>query len=107
MAVYHEKLGDCAQLMKKLLLLFIVLTTAACAKYIPEVKITKDPRVQSCEYINTISEITDPGHLWQHLRPHDPQYAVLKQADHLGATHLVWVYDFWIGSAGIAYRCDP
>ena len=28
-----------------------------------------------------------------------------ERAANLGATHVVWVYDYQIGSAAVAYRC--
>ena len=63
--------------------------------------------VQDCEYVATISETADPGRILDNYRPTEHQDEALQRAANLGATHIVWVYDYRIGSAGMAYRCQP
>ena len=92
--------------MKKLLLLIIVLLMAACMQTLPAVKVAEESMVQDCERIATLSENTDPGRVLENYRPPDHQDEILRRAANLGATHIVWVYDYRIGSAGVAYRCD-
>ena len=92
--------------MKKLLLLIIVLLMAACMQTLPAVKVAEESMVQDCERIAALSESTDPGRILDNYRPTDHQEEILRRAANLGATHIVWVYDYRIGSAAVAYRCD-
>lgn len=92
--------------MIMLILLSSIFILTACAKTIPAVKIAEEPMVQDCDYVATLSETTDSGRRLDNLRPPEHQDEVLERAANLGATHVVWVYDFRIGSAAVAYRCD-
>jgi len=92
--------------MKKLLWIISVLFIAACTKTIPAVKVAEESMVQGCEIVATISETTDPGRPLDNYRPAEHQDRVLERAGNLGATHIVWVYDYRVGSAAVAYRCD-
>lgn len=92
--------------MKKLLWIISALCIAACTKTIPAVKVAEEPMVQGCEIVATISETTDPGRPLDNYRPSEHQDRVLERAANLGATHIVWVYDYRMGSAAVAYRCD-
>ena len=76
-----------------------------CTKTIPAVKIAEEPMVQDCVYVATLSETADPGRPLDNYRPSEHQAEVLERAANLGATHVVWVYDYKIGSAAVAYRC--
>jgi len=93
--------------MKKLFWLFGAFAIAACVQTLPAVKVAEESMVQNCERIATLSETTDPGRVLDNYRPTEHQDEILQRAANLGATHIVWVYDYRIGSAGIAYRCDP
>ena len=77
----------------------------ACIQSLPAVKIAEEPMVTDCEFVATISETTDPGRILDHYRPAEHQDEVLQRAANLGATHIVWVYNFRIGSSADAYRC--
>jgi hypothetical protein len=92
--------------MKKMLWIISVLFIAACTKTIPAVKVAEESMVQGCEIVATISETTDPGRPLDNYRPAEHQDRVLERAGNLGATHIVWVYDYRVGSAAVAYRCD-
>jgi hypothetical protein len=104
--ILFENLKGTAVLIKKLIWISSILFIAACAKTIPAVKIAEEPMVQDCAYIATLSETTDPGRRLDNYRPSEHQDEVLERAANLGATHIVWLYDFRIGSAAVAYRCD-
>jgi hypothetical protein len=79
----------------------------ACLQTLPAVKVAEEPMVKDCEFVATISETTDPGRILDNYRPPQHQNKVLQRAANLGATHIVWVYDYRMGSSAIAYRCDP
>jgi hypothetical protein len=93
--------------MKKLPWLISALFIAACMQTLPAVKVAEESMVQDCERIATLSVTTDPGRILDNYRPTEHQDEILQRADNLGATHVVWIYDYRIGSAGVAYRCDP
>jgi hypothetical protein len=92
--------------MKKLLLLIAALFMAACMQTLPAVKVAEESMVQDCERIATLSETIDPGRVLDNYRPSEHQDVILQRAANLGATHIVWLYDYRIGSAGVAYRCE-
>jgi hypothetical protein len=80
--------------------------TVACARSIPAVKVAEESMVQDCEYVATLSETTDPGKFFYNYLPQESQDKILMRAANLRATHIVWVYDYRVGSAAVAYRCD-
>jgi hypothetical protein len=92
--------------MKKLLLLITAVFMAACMQTLPAVKVAEESMVQDCKRLATLSETTDPGRVLDNYRPTDHQDEILQRAANLGATHIVWVYDYKIGSAGVAYQCE-
>jgi hypothetical protein len=104
--ILFENFKATAVMIKKLIWIISIIFLAACAKTIPAVKIAEEPMVQDCTYLATLSEMTDPGRRLDNYRPAEHQDEVLERAANLGATHIVWVYDFRIGSAAVAYRCD-
>lgn len=91
--------------MKKLHWLIVTLFMSACIQTLPAVKVAEEPMVQDCEFVATISENTDPGRILDNYRPTDHQDDILQRAANLGATHIVWVYNYRIGSSANAYRC--
>ena len=95
-----------AWFMQKLIWIIAAICMAACIKTIPAVKVAEESMVQDCEYVATLSETTDPGGLFYNYLPQDSQDKILMRAANLRATHIVWVYDYRMGSAAIAYRCD-
>ncbi|MGD9173281.1 MAG: hypothetical protein PVF29_03920 [Desulfobacterales bacterium] len=92
--------------MKKGLLLIGVLFLVACFKTITAVKVAEKPMVQGCAHIATLAENTDPGRILDNYRSTEHQDEILKRAANLGATHVVWLYEYRVGSAADAYRCD-
>ncbi len=95
--------------MKKLLLIFVLISLGACApqtRY-PHIVTTEAQMVQDCQYLNTFAENADPGRFLPKYRINDAEQKVLHRADRVGATHVVWSYDYQrIGSAALIYRCD-
>jgi hypothetical protein len=92
--------------MQKLKWLILVIFITACTKSLPAVKVAEESMVQSCQYIATLTEPSDPGKLFYRLEPKETQDKILARAANLRATHIVWVYDYPMGSAAVAYRCD-
>ena len=92
--------------MKKGLWFIGIFFTIACVKTIPAVKVAEEPMVRGCEHIGTIAQNTDTGRILGNYRPQAHQDEVLQRAANLGATHVVWLYDYQVGSAADAYRCD-
>ena len=92
--------------MKKLLVIISGFMLAACIKTLPAVKVAEETMVRDCAYVETISETIDSGKLWANHRHNESQNEILRRAGNLGATHIVWVYNYRMGSAAIAYRCD-
>ena len=88
-----------------LMWLISIIFLFGCTKTIPAVKIAEEPMVQDCAYVATLSEMADPGRRLDNYRPSEHQAEVLERAANLGATHVVWVYDYQIGSSAVAYRC--
>ena len=92
--------------MQKLIWMIMAIFAVACAKTIPPVKVAEESMVQDCEYVATLSETTDPGKFFYNYLPQESQDKILTRAANLRATHIVWVYDYRVGSAAVAYRCD-
>jgi hypothetical protein len=70
--------------------------------------IAEEGMVNTCHYLDTISESSDPGKAitnYKYYKYYDGELKVLERADHMGATHLVWLYNHAVGSSGSAYRC--
>jgi hypothetical protein len=101
-----ENIKTSSAIIKMLMWLISIIFFFGCSKTIPAVKIAEEPMVQDCAYVATLSETSDPGRRLGNYRPSEHQAEVLERAANLGATHVVWVYDFQIGSAAVAYRCQ-
>ena len=94
--------------MKKTFLILILVLLTACAskgRY-SHLIVTEAQMVQDCQYLNTFASNADPGRLFPKYRDRDAEQSVLYKADVIGATHVVWVYNYQIGSAAELYRCD-
>ena len=79
----------------------------ACAKQpVTGIVVTEARMVRDCQYLETIAENSDPGKLFIWRQDYDGQCKVLARASRLGATHLVWLYDYAAGSAALVYHCD-
>ncbi len=91
--------------MKEFFWFISAIFMTACIQTLPAVKVAEEPMVQNCAFVATISETTDPGRILDNYRPTEHQDAVLQRAANLGATHIVWVYNYRVGSSADAYRC--
>jgi hypothetical protein len=95
--------------MKKLASIIILFLLGACtaANQYTHIEPTEARMVQDCEYLETYAENADPGRLLPKYRFSDAEQTVLHRADRIGATHIVWIYNFpRMGSAAEVYRCD-
>jgi hypothetical protein len=92
--------------MPKLIWIILAISMVACMKTIPAVKVAEESMVQDCEYVTTLSETADPGKSFYNYLSRESQDKILTRAANLRATHIVWVYDYRMGSAAIAYRCN-
>ena len=101
-----EKFKCLATPMGILVWMISMVFIVACAKTIPAVKIAEEPMVRGCAYVATLSEATDPGRRLSNYRRPEHQDKILERAANLGATHVVWIYDYRVGSSAVAYRCD-
>jgi hypothetical protein len=77
---------------------------AARTAYSPQA--AEEKMVAHCVYMDTLAENSDMGAIQIHPKlTYDGQERILKRAEALQATHLVWMADFPFGSAAMAYRC--
>jgi hypothetical protein len=98
-----------SDLTKWIILISISFLVACTQNRFPNLVIAEEGMVNTCHYLNTISETSDPGKpitSYKYYKYYDGELKVLERADHMGATHLVWLYNYAIGSSGAAYRCD-
>lgn len=74
----------------------------------PELLVAEEEMMKDCQYLDTISETSDPGKFvtnYQFVRFYDGELKVLERANNMEATHIVWMYNYPIGSSASAYRC--
>jgi hypothetical protein len=80
-----------------------------CAKTkFPDLSVAEEKMMMDCQYLDTISETSDPGKFvtnYQFVRYYDGELKVLERANNMEATHIVWMYNHPIGSSASAYRC--
>jgi hypothetical protein len=70
------------------------------------VGVAEERAVCGCTYLDTLSEISDMGRFQVHPKfSFAASESVLRRAEALGATHVVWVGDYPFGAAAMAYRC--
>jgi len=96
--------------LTKWIIFFGIPFFVACApNRFPNLVVAEEGMVQNCYYLDTISETSDPGKPiinYKYYKYYDGELKVLERADHMRATHLVWLHNSAIGSSGAAYRCD-
>jgi len=95
--------------MKRIIPIFIIFLLGACtasSQYV-HIQPAEARMVQDCLYLETLAENSDPGRVLPKYRFSDAEQAVLHRADRIGATHVVWIYNFQrMGSAAEVYYCD-
>ena len=97
--------GDLTKCTIFILLVFL----SACTKNrFPNIISADERLVRECSYLDTISEISDPGKMIfpaKYSNPYDGELKVLERASNMGASHIVWMYNYPFGSSASAYRC--
>ena len=86
---------------------FILLSGCTNNRF-PNLLIAEEILVLDCQYLDTISESSDPGKFvtnYQFAEFYDGELKVLERANNLQATHIVWMYNHPSGSSASAYRC--
>jgi hypothetical protein len=89
--------------------LIIPIILFGCTKNrFPNLVVAEAGMVTECQYLDTISETSDPGKFvtdyhWPEY--YDGELKVLQRANNMEATHIVWLYNHPIGSAASAFRC--
>jgi hypothetical protein len=93
----------------KWIILFGFILLSGCTKYrFPDLVVAEENMVRGCQYLDTISESSDPGKIvtnYQFVEFYDGELKVLERANNMQATHVVWMYNHPIGSSASAYRC--
>ncbi len=88
---------------------FLLVFLAGCTENrYPNIVTADEGMVRKCRYLDTISEITDPGQIVFPARfsnPYMGELKVLERASNMGASHIVWFYNYPIGSSASAYHC--
>ena len=100
-------------LLKPCLVKLIVLAGIICffgcnKNRVPNLRVAEETMIEDCEYLDTISESSDPGKFvtsYQFNRYWDGELKVLERASNMKATHIVWMYNQPIGSSAAVYRC--
>ena len=96
-------------LMKKrfaIIFLFFILACAPNQRF-PLLVSIEEKTVQDCQYLDTLSGNSDPGRFLPKYRDNDVEQRLTRSAGRLGATHIVWLYNYkGVGSAALAYRCE-
>ena len=89
--------------------LIIGIILSGCTKNkVPNLVVAEENMVQDCIYLDTISQISNPGKFvtdYELANYYDGELKVLQQASNMAATHIVWLYNHPIGSSAYAYRC--
>jgi hypothetical protein len=95
--------------LAKWMILISIIIFAGCTKTrFPNLFVAEQQMVQDCQYLDTISEVSDPGKFvtnYQFVKYYDGELKVLERADNMKATHIVWMYNYPAGSSASAYRC--
>lgn len=97
-----------SDLAKCTILILIVFLFACTKNRFPNIVSAEEGMVRKCSYLDTISEVSDPGKMVfpaKYSIPYDGELKVLERATNMGASHIVWMYNYPIGSSASAYRC--
>ncbi len=97
-----------SDLAKWIILIGFIILSGCTNNRFPNLFIAEEKMVQDCQYLDTISETSDPGKFvtsYQFARFYDGELKVLERANNMEATHIVWMYNYPIGSSASAYRC--
>jgi hypothetical protein len=93
---------------KWIMLFGIVLFSSCTGNRFPNLSVAEEHMMLDCQYLDTISETSDPGKFvtdYQFVKFYDGELKVLERANNMAATHIVWLHNHPIGSSASAYRC--
>ena len=93
---------------KWIILCGVILLSGCTNNRFPNLFVAEEKMVRDCQYLDTISESSDPGKVvtnYQLVEYYDGELKVLERANNMEATHIVWMYNHPIGSSACAYRC--
>jgi hypothetical protein len=89
--------------------LIVCIIFSGCTKNrFPNIVVAEEAMVQDCQYLDTISQTSDPGKFvidYELADYYDGELKILERANNMTATHIVWLYNYPIGSSASAYRC--
>jgi hypothetical protein len=92
------------------IILFGIALISGCPKNrFPDLYVAEENMMLECEYLDTISESSDPGKFvtsYQFVKYYDGELKVIERANNMAATHIVWMYNHPIGSSASVYRCQ-
>ncbi len=94
--------------VKWMILIGFIILSGCTNNRFPNLFVAEQKMVQDCQYLDTISETSDPGKFvtnYQFVKYYDGELKVLERANNTAATHIVWMYNYPIGSSASAYRC--
>ena len=95
--------------LTKFMVFFLFISLSACTKNrFSNIVSAEEGMVRNCSYIDTISEVSDPGKMVfpaKYSNPYDGELKVLERVSNMGASHIVWMYNYPIGSSASAFYC--
>jgi hypothetical protein len=95
--------------LAKCSIFFLLVFLSGCTENrFPNIITADEGMVRKCSYLDTISEVTDPGQKVfpaKFSNPYTGELKVLERASNMGASHIVWLYNYPIGSSASAYHC--
>jgi hypothetical protein len=97
-----------SHLAKCTMILLIVFQSGCTQNRTPNIVAAEEGMVRTCNYLDTISEVSDPGKLVifsKFSTSYDGELKVLERASAMGGSHIVWMYNYPIGSSASVYRC--
>ncbi len=104
----HPGIGDRFRRIAWVGVMLVGAIAAACSWNGPyTVAVSVEPMVAHCRNLGTVVAVADMG-----AAPFHPKYlysaqdSVLRTAEMMAATHVVWVNDFYFAAALAAYHCQ-
>ena len=97
-----------SNLIKCTILVLLVFLSACTKNRFPNIVSAEEGMVRNCSYLDTISEVSDPGKMVfpaKYSNPYDGELKVLERVSNMGASHMVWLYNYPIGSSASAFHC--
>jgi hypothetical protein len=96
--------------LAKCTILILVFFQSMCThNRMPNIVTAEERMISNCKYLDAISEVSDPGKMAffsKYINPYDGELKVLERASAMGGSHIVWMYNYPIGSSASVYRCN-